>query len=49
MVEAKLGPVENPHTEILKNFNLSFTERPANRTTKVKVVNGHHHFTIDVT
>ena len=48
-VEANLGPVENPHPEILKNFNLEFVQRPANRITKVKIVNGHQHFTIDVT
>jgi hypothetical protein len=47
-VKATLGPAENPHPDILKNFDLQFTERPANRVMQVRIVNGHQHFTIDV-
>jgi hypothetical protein len=48
LVEAKLGPVENPHPEILKNFDLEFKVRPAGQFTTVKIVNGHQHFTLPV-
>lgn len=48
VVSSTLGPVENPHPEILRVFQLQFIERPANRVMKVRIVNRHQHFTIDV-
>jgi hypothetical protein len=49
-VTANLGPVENPHPEIERVFDLEYKEDPArHRYTKVEIVNGHQRFDISVT
>jgi hypothetical protein len=49
-VTAKLGPVENPHPEIERVFDLEYKEDPArHRYNKVEIVNGHQRFEVSVT
>lgn len=48
-VDAKLGPVENPHNELERLFELDYKEDPArHRYSKVEVVNGHQRFMVNV-
>ena len=48
-VTAKLGPVENPHPEFIREWPLEYKETPAkHQYSKVKIVNGHSHFEINV-
>jgi len=48
-VTEKLGPVENPHPEFIREWPLEYQEDPAqHRYRHVEIVNGHQRFTIDV-
>jgi hypothetical protein len=49
-VDAKLGPVENPHPELERVFELGYKEDPArHRYNKVEIVNGSQRFEVNVT
>ena len=49
-VEAKLGPIENPHPEFERVFELEYKEDPArHRYSKVEIVNGSQRFEVNVT
>jgi hypothetical protein len=49
-VDAKLGPVENPHSEIERVFDLEYKEDPArHRYRTVEIVNGSQRFAVNVT
>jgi hypothetical protein len=48
-VKAKVGPVENPHPDLIRNFPLEYKEEPGkHHYTHVKIVNGPQDFTITV-
>jgi len=48
-ITAKVGPVQNPHSEIERVFPLQYEESPEKEPyTKVEIVNGPSHFTIPV-
>ena len=48
-VDARIGPVENPHSEIERVFELEYKEVPAkHHYSKVEVVNGHQRFMVSV-
>lgn len=48
-VTATLGPVKNPHPDLERTWPLRYTEAPAHhRYTKVEIVNGGQHFTVNV-
>jgi hypothetical protein len=48
-VAAKLGPVENPHSELERVWPLEYKETPAaHRYSEVEIVNGPDRFTINV-
>lgn len=49
-VTDRLGPVENPHSEIERVWPLEYKKNPArHRYTHVEIVNGSQRFTIEVT
>jgi hypothetical protein len=49
-VDAKLGPVENPHPEFERVFELEYKEDPArHRYNTVEIVNGSQRFDVHVT
>jgi hypothetical protein len=48
-VDAKLGPVQNPHSEIIRTLELDYKEDPAqHRYSKVEIVNGPQRFMVTV-
>lgn len=48
-VTEKLGPVENPHPDFIREWPLEYKEDPAkHRYRHVEIINGHQRFTIEV-
>lgn len=48
-LDAKIGPATPIHNDLIREFPLEYVQRPADAYTHVEIVNGHQHFTVDVT